>query len=405
MNALEELKKREVIRPTDWMINRPLDILITNTSPMASNFLYQAMFLLEGRTFMDRRARILILDDKKRVSDTDIRLGLYVAQDKGKNRADVLINRYSKVFHIPMIKVMNKERIYENVKEQRYQDEIGSSPQNPVGVYTDVSSNINNMIVIGFGKSFEKSNEVFNRILEIKQGNDVRGSVARIHGVSDKNELTIVNTVYRKYGDVVGETNPDNKEASKRSVQDILQGNQMIAQTMINYMNLLITNDEATSGLPLLTWRFNTKTLEQKNTYCTSIITIFHKTGGFSALQKLGVPVEKIEQADKRLKESLKTNQKEYMDKLNQRGNDAYKTFIMQYKNLMKDTINDKVKAKKNNVFKSEIDKYHQELLIKELLSIDRWKHQVYETGYEEQTLEVYYSTLKYAESIGVKML
>src|SRR5690625_313531 len=401
MLNLKDIQKREVIKPGDWMSNKPLEIIITSTSPMTSNFLYQTMFLLENRKFGMQSVRIYILDDGSDVTKTDIQLGMYVDRDKGKNRADVLAKRYGGVFTTKIMTVTNVERLYSNMQDT--QEKNTQKRERHQREFEDVTDK--NTLVIGFGKTYSTSNDVFSRVLKIKSNKGVKGTLARIHGSSDEGKLSIVNTIFRKYGDVVGEQFPSDKETSRRRAQDIVQGNQMIAQTMVNFMNLLITEDEEMGGLPVLTWNFDTHTQEQKHTYCTDRITIFHKTQVYLKLSKFGVSKELLEQADEDLKTQIQENKKEFIDKLANHGERDYKTMVQQYKNNVISDLEMNNNNKKGKVFKSEEEQYYKMIILYELIKMDKGLHMMKETGMGDRLSELHYTLLKNVEEMNIKLL
>src|SRR5690625_7039081 len=193
MLNLKDIQKREVIKPGDWMSNKPLEIIITSTSPMTSNFLYQTMFLLENRKFGMQSVRIYILDDGSDVTKTDIHLGMYVDRDKGKNRADVLAKRYGGVVTTKIMTVTNVERLYSNMQDT--EEKNTQKRERHQREFEDVTDK--NTLVIGFGKTYSTSNDVFSRVLKIKSNKGVK-EIGRASCRERVKKTEVVVTLIRK---------------------------------------------------------------------------------------------------------------------------------------------------------------------------------------------------------------
>lgn len=390
MNKLQEILNAKPIKPKEWMSqNLPLHLILTNTGPLASNFIYNLLFRIEGMEVGEQPVHVHILDDGSTVRKQDIKLGLYVNKDLGKNRVDVLLGRYGSVFTTPLIKQVDSNQMIKDLK----------------------GSHKNNIAILGFGKNFDLSTNLLNvfskdaekvSVLNERGGVEKRmsyGRVIRIHAASEEDTLTVVNTVYRNYGDIIGEVDVQEKESTKKGIQNIVIQNQMLSQMMLNCLNLLITDDESMEGLPYLTWNYNMETGKQNNTRNTEPLTIFHKKYIYRTLIESDITKEQLIKLSNDFEEQRKDIEVELKKKEIKHKKAQMTAIITTMTALWNRVLESEIKqAKKKKLFKSEIETIQLKTMVYELLETEKNK----QTNKRDHVLA--YQLVKYIEDKGWKV-
>lgn len=268
MIKLEDLKKAGSLTKDDWLIKEEsLNIILLTVGEVESILLYNLLFRLEGILYGKERVNIYLCDNEENVEKEQYIYGNYIEEDIGKNKVDVLIERYKNVFSTRLYKLSRERYMYavENFKET------------------------GNVVIIGRGNERVDIDRMFNDFYNVRE---ITGGLLGINGRLEGNTVGIDFKVARGYGDVIGGFTETGENEEKETIPDKLINNNFMAQMILMNLNILIT--DGLGKIQYVSKEYNTHTGKQRTSVVKDTVTIFHRYKIYGELGKMGIEVEKV---------------------------------------------------------------------------------------------------------------
>lgn len=280
MLKLEKLAKTTTVKSSDWLdSSQTLNIIVLTVDATFSQLLYNLLFRLEGIKYGKEAVNIYLGDNGLPVTRADILLGNFVEEDYGKNRVDVLKERYGEVF---------TTRLYKLEKES-----YGSAVQN--------FSEYGNVVILGFNTTAEVIEKVYEDLYQGRRINKVYGGLLGLYGYTGENTVGIEMKVARKYGDLIGSFNGnESEERGKKYARAELMKTNLISQNILVFLNELIA--AGLEGMLYEKWTQEMDTGKQKNKMIYGTLSIFHEYYLYGEIEEQGITKESVEEFSERYK-------------------------------------------------------------------------------------------------------
>ncbi len=189
---------------------------------VASHVLYQLLFRIEN---LEHPTDILLFDDGD-VENIDVKTGLYISEDLGKKRIDVVQKRYGRLFSSNIMAGIHPEALNESTQGLIKNTAVYMLDFKPKG-----SKDADKF----FNACMEDANK------ELLRDKEFKPSVYFVRAYNRGETGYLRAKLCGKYGETVGHMNVDRGEAKKQSAAEISTRNHMLAQSVFNYLNLVMT--------------------------------------------------------------------------------------------------------------------------------------------------------------------
>src|SRR5699024_9299759 len=193
----------------------------------------------------------------------------FVEEDRGKNKVDVLIERYADVFTVRMFKIEDM-RMFEKELEI---DRRGK-------------------VILGFGKDSDESDKLFRVLYEGRLTKGEKGRIVRMQGYSYQSKAIVHTAVYGTDGVIYGDRELEQVGTEKMSAEQAVIEGQMVAGTMMMVLNTLITSDKEVAGNKYSKVEISMETGEQSKERYKKRTDIIRSRGQMGVMYKYNVEVE-----------------------------------------------------------------------------------------------------------------
>lgn len=326
IKEVERIKNAVNVRRKDWYLEGyaggTLDLVILDVGEVFTTMLYNLMFRVEGNLYGGDVVNIYMLDKKDRVTNRDVVVGEFLQEDIGKNKVDVIINRYRNIFTVKMYKVSRE-------------------------MYKKMETNLldrGNIILIGEHEG--QISTMFNRLNIARVNKGVYGGLASIFGYVTGDSVGVSVQVTRVYGDVVGNLDKQKDGDRGKVATDEYIKNIQLSNRLLNKFNQLVT--KGLNGIRNFNVLYNVLTGEQINKIYSMESTVFHELYVYGDVKKFGVSDEEITEFSKVYKKYVEEGSIQvYLEAEKYGGVSSIAYVLREYKNMRQGILEVKIRENK----------------------------------------------------------